>query len=246
MRLQRLFYCAVAGLGGAAAITLMAGESGRIAFRAAAEYRDRLAAGIDDLQSAHARLQRELELLQSDAEVVRLAARELGYYRPGETVVSILDDSGRGAVAARSDSFDATYYAVGPLVRERVPVVRRGVKTLPMGLSLGAGLFILVTIADTLRAHRRSGDRSQRRSGDRSQRRSGDRAHRRRGGRGAPARAADAPGLRQHFEQHSSAAAEATQPREEDWVAGADGDSPSQAGQRRPRGPRAARTGVGA
>ena len=146
MRLQRLFYCMVAGLAAAATIALILGDSGIVAYRRAAEYRDRLVGGIEEIEAAHRRLQRQLARFQSDAEAVRLAARELGYYRPGETVVSISEGRGRSAVAERGEVFDATYYSVGPLVHERLPRSHGGAKTLPMGFSFGALLFLTLLL----------------------------------------------------------------------------------------------------
>ena len=141
----------VAGLAAAATIALILGDSGIVAYRRAAEYRDRLVGGIEEIEAAHRRLQRQLARFQSDAEAVRLAARELGYYRPDETVVSITEGRGRSAVAERDDAFDATYYTVGPLVMDPMPRSHGSAKTLPMGFSFGALLFVVVAAAEAIR-----------------------------------------------------------------------------------------------
>ena len=219
MRLQRLFYCMVAGLAAAATIALILGDSGIVAYRRAAEYRDRLVGGIEEIEAAHRRLQRQLARFQSDAEAVRLAARELGYYRPGETVVSISEGRGRSAVAERGEVFDATYYSVGPLVHERLPRSHGGAKTLPMGFSFGALLFLIVTAADAIRAR---GQAAEGRRVGRGNRRSDERRPRRRRGvqRQSPLRHEHGDAWGSHID--GRAPRPTTGQPEAEWVARAD------------------------
>ena len=160
MRVQRLFYCIVAGIACAAAISLLYGGSGTGAYRVAAEYHDRLQASINNLARTSDQLQRQLKQLQTDPEVVRLYARELGYYAPGESVVHIDDGADYGMLAVDRDAFERSFYSVGTLMREALPVRDGRFKTLPVGFSLGAALFVLVSVIDACWTGRRPGRRA--------------------------------------------------------------------------------------
>jgi cell division protein FtsB len=142
MRVQRLFYCFTAGIVCAAVISFIYGGSGLGQYRAAAAHRERLQRGVDDLQRTNAELQRYLLQLQTDPELVRLLARELGYYAPGETVVHIDSSSGQGTLAMLGGDFERSFYAVGSLVIESARVRDGRFKTLPVGFSIGAALFV--------------------------------------------------------------------------------------------------------
>ncbi|MFZ0014144.1 MAG: septum formation initiator family protein [Acidimicrobiia bacterium] len=49
---------------------------------------------LETLQSENARLQADIDALETDAEIEKLAREKLGYVRPGETAYVVLDPPG--------------------------------------------------------------------------------------------------------------------------------------------------------
>jgi cell division protein FtsL len=49
---------------------------------------------LESLQSENARLQADIDALETDAEIEKLAREKLGYVRPGETAYVVLDPPG--------------------------------------------------------------------------------------------------------------------------------------------------------
>lgn len=86
------------------------GDSGLSAFAGLSRYEASLEANVESLKLRNQELQAELDGLKTDPERVRVLARDIGMYAPGETVVKIV---GR---PPRPES-----YAVGDLLRLRRP-----------------------------------------------------------------------------------------------------------------------------
>lgn len=66
-------------------------------YRELEAHRDRLEANIAELQGIHETLAGQVELLTRSTDAVRVEARNLGYYDPGETVIRIENAPSAGA-----------------------------------------------------------------------------------------------------------------------------------------------------
>ena len=86
------------------------GDSGVSAFGGLSRYEQGLQVNVEALKQRNQDLQAELDRLKNDPERVRVLARDIGLYSPGDTVVKVV---GR---AARPES-----YAVGDLLHLRRP-----------------------------------------------------------------------------------------------------------------------------
>jgi len=85
-RLLLALYCAFVVH---AVLTFAWGPDGTEATKRLLAYRDRLRDNSIQLSERNGILTEQLEALRSDSEPIALAARSLGYYRPGERVVRI-------------------------------------------------------------------------------------------------------------------------------------------------------------
>lgn len=65
------------------------GAQGMLSYQELLDYRDRLSHNIEQMEDTRSRLTARAEELRTSAEAVRLEARELGYYEPGEQPVRV-------------------------------------------------------------------------------------------------------------------------------------------------------------
>lgn len=148
MRLPRLAVYLALGFGVASLLSFLFAEGGVLEYRAADRYRRQLEQNIAELQGINEGLLDDLEALRSDPELLRLQARSLGYFRPDEHVIRILDRAQPG-----------NFYAIGRLILRR-PAARRPVWYFRL---TGLGLPALLLLARTVlvlaaRLRRRKGD----------------------------------------------------------------------------------------
>ena len=71
------------------------GSGGLLDYRRLVTYRETVEENIDDLGRINSDLLSEVQALGSDPERLTLQARELGYFREGERIIRITDDSRR-------------------------------------------------------------------------------------------------------------------------------------------------------
>ena len=90
------------------------GSSGWKSYRSLEREAERLRANVKTLRQVNVHLTERLQSLESRPETVRLLARDLGYFAPGEQVIHI-------------DTYGVrpTFYRVGTLVREPVEMQRK-------------------------------------------------------------------------------------------------------------------------
>jgi hypothetical protein len=134
MKVPALFLTSYLGLALALFYTFFLSEGGFLHVGALGRQEVLLEENVAELRVVHSRLADELRVLSSDAETVRLLARELGYYRQEERVMRVM-------------GLPATTQArtVGRLVRSRLaePPVRPS-KTVPVLLFLAPNLVLLI------------------------------------------------------------------------------------------------------
>ena len=155
MSVPRLFYCTVAGLVVATLLSFLFGASGLLNYRRLQEYERRVATGITALEQRHADLERLANLLRTEPELLRLLARDSGYYRADELVIRVGPQTPAvGAVSA----YAPDYSDVGPLIQAKLPVPRDPFNVLALGLFLGLGLFTGLTVKRVLRSRAEQAD----------------------------------------------------------------------------------------
>lgn len=164
MSVQRLFYCTVAGFVVATLLSFLFGASGLLNYRRLQEYERRVAAGIAALEERHSHLERLQTLLRTEPELLRLLAREVGYYGAGELVISV-DPPQPDSLAGAASPYAPDFADVGPLVQPRHPLPRDPFNVLALGLFLGLGMFAVLSLkslfgrrADPAAAADRPGD----------------------------------------------------------------------------------------
>ena len=154
MSVPRLFYCTVAGLVIATLLSFLFGASGLLNYQRLQAYQRLIAAGIATLEERHGDLERYLNLLRTEPELLRLLARETGYYRADELVIRVGPQLDPGA--GGSSPYAPDFSDVGPLVvQPRLPAPRDPFNVLALGLFLGLGMFAALTVTTALR--RRAG-----------------------------------------------------------------------------------------
>lgn len=143
--MRRLFPALVLVFVVSTLLILLFGDSGIMAYRKLDAYREALAANVADLRARHDELRAALERTRTDPSRTIVLARDLGLYRPGETVVKI---------EGRPPRVEG--YAVGALVkmrqgtRSRNPVIKAA--GVSVALLLAAWLY-LSSRAARRRAH---------------------------------------------------------------------------------------------
>ena len=126
------------------------GDSGLSAFQGMTRYEQSLEANVESLTQRNQELQAELDRLKNDPEDVRVLARDIGLYKPGETVVKLV---GR---PPRPQS-----YAVGDLLRLRraEPTRNTWFKEAAMG---AAAAVVIATFFAAIVARRKANGPSRR------------------------------------------------------------------------------------
>ena len=149
MSVPRLFYCTVAGLVVATLLSFLFGASGLLNYHRLQAYERRVATGIAALEERHVDLERLANLLRTEPELLRLLARDSGYYRADELVIRVgpQPPAAGGAVSPYAPDFSD----VGPLMQRKLPVPRDPFNVLALGLFLGLGLFAGLTVKRVLR-----------------------------------------------------------------------------------------------
>lgn len=153
MSVPRLFYCTVAGLVIATGVSFLYGASGLFNYRQLQAYERQVVAGIAALEERHRTLQTRLQALR-DPELVRLLARDTGYFRPDEMVVEV----GPAPLAPLAAGRDPDFAGVAPLLQPTPPMPREPFNTLALGLFLGVGLFASLTLLPILGRRRAAGN----------------------------------------------------------------------------------------
>jgi len=131
----------------AAALYFLFGRGGLLEYRRLATYSGSLQDNIDDLERINSELLSEVRALGSDAERLTLQARELGYFREGERVIRISDDSRRHST-----------YTVGRVLRRKTKQLRADWPFRATGLGLPV-LLVLVSVSVRRRKNRETGNR---------------------------------------------------------------------------------------
>ena len=148
MSVPRLFYCTVAGLVVATLLSFLFGASGLLNYRRLQAYERGVASGIAALEERHADLERFANLLRTEPELLRLLARDTGYYRPDELVIRV---GAQPTAPAATSPYAPDFADVGPLVQPKLPVPRDPFNVLALGLFLGLGMFTALTVKRVLR-----------------------------------------------------------------------------------------------
>lgn len=161
MSVPRLFYCTVAGLVVATLLSFLFGASGLLNYHRLQAYERRVATGIAALEERHADLERLATLLRTEPELLRLLARDSGYYRADELVIRVGPQPPVAAVSPYAPDFSD----VGPLMQPKLPVPRDPFNVLALGLFLGLGLFTGLTVKRVLRRRAEQADGAQRAEG---------------------------------------------------------------------------------
>ncbi len=126
------------------------GDSGLSAFRGLSRYEQALAANVQSLEQRNRDLQAELERLKTDPEAVRILARDIGMFAPGETVVRVV---GRPPTPES--------YAVGDLLHLRRPEPTGNVLFKEAALG-GAAAVVIVAFLAALAARRKANGTARR------------------------------------------------------------------------------------
>ena len=152
----RLFYCTVAGLVIATGVSFLYGASGLFNYRQLRAYERQVVDGIATLQERHRVLQTRIQALRDDPELLRLLARDTGYFRSDETVIEV-GPTPHDPIAARSGGGDPDFTGVAPLQQHTPPAPRDPFNALALGLFLGLGLFASLTVLRALERRRKAG-----------------------------------------------------------------------------------------
>ena len=163
MSVPRLFYCTVAGLVVATLLSFLFGASGLLNYHRLQAYERRVATGIAALEERHADLERLAKLLRTEPELLRLLARDSGYYRADEQVIRVGPQT---PAAAPFSPYAPDFSDVGPLMQPQLPVPRDPFNVLALGLFLGLGLFTGLTVKRVLRSRVEQADGAAHADGD--------------------------------------------------------------------------------
>jgi cell division protein FtsB len=126
------------------------GDSGLSAYGSLSRYERSLAANVESLKRRNLELQAELDRLRTDPQSVRVLAREIGIYAPGDTVVRLV---GR---PPKPES-----YSVGDLLYLRRGEPTRNAMFKEAALGASAALIIVAFFA-AVAARRRANGPSRR------------------------------------------------------------------------------------
>ena len=130
-------------------LSFLFGASGLLNYHRLQEYERRVATGIAALEERHADLERLARLLRTEPELLRLLARDSGYYRADELVIRVGPQT---PAAAPFSPYAPDFSDVGPLMQPKLPVPRDPFNVLALGLFLGLGLFTGLTVKRVLRS----------------------------------------------------------------------------------------------
>ena len=137
-------------------LSFLFGASGLLNYHRLQAYERRVATGIAALEERHADLERLANLLRTEPELLRLLARDSGYYRANELVIRVGPQA--PATAAVVSPYAPDFSDVGPLVQPKLPVPRDPFNVLALGLFLGLGLFTGLTVKGVLRRRAEQAD----------------------------------------------------------------------------------------
>ena len=137
-------------------LSFLFGASGLLNYHRLQAYERRVATGIAALEERHADLERLANLLRTEPELLRLLARDSGYYRADERVIRVGPQP--PAAGAAVSPYAPDFSDVGPLMQSRLPVPRDPFNVLALGLFLGLGLFTALTVKRTLRRRAEQAD----------------------------------------------------------------------------------------
>ena len=129
-------------------LSFLFGASGLLNYHRLQAYQRHVASGIAALEQRHADLERLAKLLRTEPELLRLLARDSGYYRDDELVIRVGPQTPAAAVAISPYAPD--FSDVGPLMQPKLPVPRDPFNVLALGLFLGLGLFTGLTVKRVL------------------------------------------------------------------------------------------------
>jgi cell division protein FtsB len=147
MKAPRIVVYLILGFLVAASLRLFLGSGGFLEYRRLLNYRESLAKNIEELEQMNEELLWEVEALGSDPERLTLQARELGYFREGERVIRVSEDS----PGKRT-------YTVGRILRRRRNQPRADWPFRATGLALPL-LLALVSVTIRRRRNRETGNR---------------------------------------------------------------------------------------
>ena len=137
-------------------LSFLFGASGLLNYHRLQAYERRVATGIAALEERHADLERLARLLRTEPELLRLLARDSGYYRPDELVIRVGPQP--PAATAAVSPYAPDFSDVGPLMQPKLPVPRDPFNVLALGLFLGLGLFTGLTVKRVLRRRAEQAD----------------------------------------------------------------------------------------
>ncbi|POR01804.1 hypothetical protein AU468_07565 [Alkalispirochaeta sphaeroplastigenens] len=142
------------GLGSYLLLELVFGQSGLIAYGAMEKARHQARLEMEAMQEQTAALERYIGLLTTDAETIRLEARDIGYVGPDEVVLRV---EGRDA-RLRHRYQPGIMPSPLPRIRDNRPLFR----------SVGFTVFLLITLIDLVRlpGEARRSSRRERQSRD--------------------------------------------------------------------------------
>ena len=129
-------------------LSFLFGASGLLNYHRLQAYEQRVATGIAALEERHADLERLANLLRTEPELLRLLARDSGYYRANELVIRVGPYT---PAAALMSPYAPDFSDVGPLMQPKLPLPRDPFNVLALGLFLGLGLFAGLTVKRVLR-----------------------------------------------------------------------------------------------
>ncbi|MBN1698165.1 MAG: septum formation initiator family protein [Spirochaetales bacterium] len=89
MKLSHIVLIIYLGLIIGSLLIFFLGDEGWYQYKVLLNHEEKLKKNLEHLKQTHSDLSRQLEALRTSPEVIRLLARELGYYRPDETVINI-------------------------------------------------------------------------------------------------------------------------------------------------------------
>ena len=147
MKVPRIVVYTILSFVVAAALYYFFGGGGLQEYRRLLNYRTTLQDNINDLERINGELLTEVQALGSDPERLTLQARELGYFREGERVIRISDNTGRRSA-----------YTVGKVLRRKVKQPRADWPFRATGLGLPV-LLVVVSVSVRRRKNRETGNR---------------------------------------------------------------------------------------
>ena len=136
-------------------LSFLFGASGLLNYHRLQAYEQRVATGIAALEERHADLERLANLLRTEPELLRLLARDSGYYRADELVIRVGPQT---PAAAPVSPYAPDFSDVGPLMQPKLPLPRDPFNVLALGLFLGLGLFTGLTVKRVLRRRAEEAD----------------------------------------------------------------------------------------